>query len=324
MTSMTDDLPKPRWYRLTPDRLMVGMLALEGFLIASEHFQWFAFNRHKGWTSLIAVAAVGSALVLMLLWFILAVALRRRFQFGIRSLLVLTAAVAVPCYWIAVGMKRAAEQREAVAELRKVEAFVTYDWQYDPDFKGVPGAQPAEPDWLRRLLDDDYFAIVLTVVNWNPVHDFTDADLKCLDGFRDLKQLALSSSSVTDEGLTHLSNMANLRFLSLGGGTRITDAGLIYLNGSTKLETLSLTYTQLTDKGLEHLKVFTHLRWLKLEYSQVTDDGLEQLKGLRELEVVSVGSANLTDAGVKKLHQALPNCKIYWTIDRRDSWSKGS
>jgi hypothetical protein len=103
---MTDDLPKPRWYRLTPDRLIVGLLASEGFLLASEHYQWFAFNRHKGWTSLIAVAAVAAAIVLMFLWFLAAVVLRRHFQFGVRLLLVLTLAVAVPCSWIAVGMKQ--------------------------------------------------------------------------------------------------------------------------------------------------------------------------------------------------------------------------
>ena len=58
-----------RWFRLTPDRVLVAFLALEGFLLFSEHFGWFAFNRHKGYTVLIAVASVGAAILLMLLWF---------------------------------------------------------------------------------------------------------------------------------------------------------------------------------------------------------------------------------------------------------------
>ncbi|MGD0899850.1 MAG: hypothetical protein ABR915_18615 [Thermoguttaceae bacterium] len=33
-----------RWYRLTPDRLIVGLLALEGFLFLSERFRWFGFT----------------------------------------------------------------------------------------------------------------------------------------------------------------------------------------------------------------------------------------------------------------------------------------
>ena len=53
------DAPKPRWYRLTPDRLVLLLLAVEGLLWLSERFCWFPFNQHKGWTVLIAVASVG-------------------------------------------------------------------------------------------------------------------------------------------------------------------------------------------------------------------------------------------------------------------------
>ena len=45
---MTDPTAKPRWYRLTPDRCVLGLLALEGFLLLSAWFRWFPFNQHKG------------------------------------------------------------------------------------------------------------------------------------------------------------------------------------------------------------------------------------------------------------------------------------
>ena len=61
-----------RWYRLTPDRVVLGLLAVEGVLLLSEWFGWFAFNRHKGYTVLIAVAAVAGAMLLVLLWFLAA------------------------------------------------------------------------------------------------------------------------------------------------------------------------------------------------------------------------------------------------------------
>ena len=41
---MIDPTPPPRWYRLTPYRVAVGLLALEGFLFLSERF---AFNQHR-------------------------------------------------------------------------------------------------------------------------------------------------------------------------------------------------------------------------------------------------------------------------------------
>ena len=92
---------KPRWYHLTPGRIVVGLLLVEGFLWLSERFRWFAFNEHRGWTVLIAAAAVGAALLAMLLWFAAAVVFHRRFQFSILSLMVLTVVVAVLCGWLA-------------------------------------------------------------------------------------------------------------------------------------------------------------------------------------------------------------------------------
>ena len=108
---MTSPTIKPRWFVPTPGRLLRLLLAVEGFLVLSERFQWFAFNQHKGWTVLIAVASVGVFLLLMLLWFLAALVFRWRFQFSILSLFVLTVAVALPCSWLATEMKAAREQR---------------------------------------------------------------------------------------------------------------------------------------------------------------------------------------------------------------------
>ena len=100
--------PSPRWFHPTPARLLVVLLVTETVLLMSE--RWLP----KGWTVLTAIAAVGVTMTLMLLWWVLALRFRWRFQFSIRSLLVLTVAVAIPCSWLAVEMKRAREQREAV------------------------------------------------------------------------------------------------------------------------------------------------------------------------------------------------------------------
>ena len=103
-----------RWYRLTPGRCVVALLALEGFLLLSAWFRWFSFNQHKGWTVLICLATVGAALVLMFLWFLAALIFRLRFQFSLLALLLLVVVVAVPCSWLATEMKAAREQKAAV------------------------------------------------------------------------------------------------------------------------------------------------------------------------------------------------------------------
>ena len=61
--------PSLRWFHLTPGRVVVGLLVIEGLLWLSERFQWFPFNGHKGWTVLIGMAAIVVAMFLMLLGF---------------------------------------------------------------------------------------------------------------------------------------------------------------------------------------------------------------------------------------------------------------
>jgi hypothetical protein len=118
---------KRRWLTPTPGWLVLGSLVVTGLLYLSDRFKWFAFNQHKGWTVLIAVASVVAVLAVMLLWWIAALVFRWRFQFSVRSLLVLAIAVAVPCSWLAVEVKIAKEQRETVNEIKKRGGKVAYD-----------------------------------------------------------------------------------------------------------------------------------------------------------------------------------------------------
>ena len=67
---------------------------------------------------------------------------------------------------------------------------------------------------------------------------------------------------------------------------------------------------RVTDDGLRYLKGLTRLKSLELGGSKVTDAGLERLEGLTQLQELDLTGTKVTDAGVKKLQQALPNCKI--------------
>ena len=76
---------KPHWPYPTPDRLVVVLLVLECLLWLSNWLGWW----HKGYAVLvtIAVAGFGVFLLLILLWFVVALIFRRRFQFSLRTLL---------------------------------------------------------------------------------------------------------------------------------------------------------------------------------------------------------------------------------------------
>jgi hypothetical protein len=95
---------------LTPDRVVLLLLVVECLLWVSNWLGWPAW--HKGYAVLTCVAVVGMAIVAMGSSFFAALLFRWRFQFSIRSLLVMVVAVAIPCNWLAVEAK---EEREAIA-----------------------------------------------------------------------------------------------------------------------------------------------------------------------------------------------------------------
>ena len=247
---------KPRWYRLTPDRLLIALLPIEGFLFLSERFRWFAFNEHKGWTVLIAVAVVCLAVVLLMLWFGVSLVLRRRFQFSIRSLLLFVVVVAVVCSWFTVKVQQARGQREVVEAFEKV-GFVMYDYEVaELDANGRRPPAPGPP-WLRNLVGVDFLSDVV----------------------------ALRYKRATDAGLVHLKGLTSLQELVLDN-TQVTDAGLVHLEGLTGLRHLDLTNTEVTDAGLVHLKGLTNVQWLFLYRTQVTEAGVQDLqKALPNCEI---------------------------------------
>jgi hypothetical protein len=236
--------PKPRWYRLTPDRCVLGLLAVEGFLLLSE---WFHLV-HKGWTVLIAIAVVAAVLLLMLLWFLAALLLRLRFQYSLSSLLLLTVVVAILCSWLATETMWARAQRAAVEALRAAGGTVEYDFEVLPNNRR---ALPPSPVWLRKMFGIDFFA--------------------------DVRSVDLAHSEITDTRLASLQALRGLQTLWLPS-TAITDAGLVHLEGLSELESLDLYHTQITDAGLVHLQALHRLEWLWLYGTKVSKQGVHRLQ----------------------------------------------
>ncbi len=124
--------PHSRWYRLTPDRLILVLLAVEGLLWLSERLGWPVW--HKGYAVLTAVATVGVAFLAMLLWFAASLIFHWRFQFSLRSLLVLAVVIALPGSWMAAEIRQAnlPPQFQRLVPLHK------------------PLGKPNPNDWLAR------------------------------------------------------------------------------------------------------------------------------------------------------------------------------
>jgi len=191
-----------------------------GLLLVVECLLWLS-NRldlphwHKGNPVLAAVVSVVAVIFAMLLWLLVALVFRLRFQFSIRTMLILTLAVALPFSWLAVEMKAAREQKEAVAAIVSGGGHFSYDWQVDTAFAFLPNAQPKCPSWLRRSLGNDFFGEVVYVNFIGGLSQFTEARQGRLRCLTQIKKLMLFSNSgeATDADLKCLAGLPQLREL---------------------------------------------------------------------------------------------------------------
>jgi len=231
------------------------LLAVEGLLLLFEQFQWLGFNERKGWTVLIAVVAVCLAAIVMLLWLAASLLFRWRFQFSLRSLVVLVVTVAISCCWLAVKMREAERQRQAAKAIREAHGYVGYDYR---NYGTGPSARKygrLAPAWLIGLFGVDFFSDVRCVSLCGAGNDVSGGIsnvMPKLRGLTEIKSLILSN-------------------------TQVTDGDTVHLTGLTKLEDLNLTATQITDVGLENLTRMKRLYLLSLDYTNVTAQGVERL-----------------------------------------------
>jgi hypothetical protein len=117
--------------------------------------------------------------------------------------------------------------------------------------------------------------------------------------------LYLDSSRLTDEGVSSLRRLGNLRSLRLSGGG-VTDAGLAHVAELGRLERLYLLNNErITDAGLVHLGQMSRLKELTSSGSKVTNQGLLHLKGLENLEKLLIEPLLANVEQVPELHDAL-------------------
>ena len=238
---------------------------------------------------------------------------RRFFRYSLRTLFIV---VTVFCVWMGIISKQAREQGLAVEAIQELGGEVVYEHE-------STSSDPPGPEWLRRLIGDEYFFSVhgVDLKGWRVNTDslpaisisrliieglgigrgpITDAGLVNLQALTKLKVLDLSGTQITDTGLKHLKGLTNLEELYIGG-PEITDAGLEHLKGLTKMQMLAVITNNITDAGLEHLRGMTRLHSLGLSSTQITDAGLEHMKGLTRLSFLGLSSTKVTDAGLVHL-----------------------
>ena len=222
--------------------------------------------------------------------------------------------------------------------------MAVYDYEMvNGDYE--PKRHPSEPKWLIRVSGIDFFHNVEYVIlaqadldssenalspnrPLNPVfakladlpglrklklEGTTDAEIGRLRGLTGLEELYIDEAAgLSDAGVQPLSNLKNLKVLSLEG--RITDKGLSHLSELRNLEQLYLLCGNssddskskpITGEGLKYLRGMTKLRWLVIASDGIGDEGLSHLKALDKLESLTLLDSHVTDAGFERSRKSL-------------------
>jgi hypothetical protein len=131
-----------------------------------------------------------------------------------------------------------------------------------------------------------------------------DQELTCLRGLTKLRELCLFHCwKITDAGLLHLQGLNGLQSVLIEGST-IGDSGLAHLQVLSDLWDLHLTNTQVTSAGLSILLNFPALRNCSLWYTDLIGDaGLAHLGRLTKLEQLSLTGTKISDAGLSHLRK---------------------
>jgi hypothetical protein len=231
--------------------------------------------------------------------------LRRFLRVSVRGLIVVVLVIGAWLGWV---VHQAHVQRDAVAAIRYTGGSVHYDWQWS-NGRSTPQGKPWAPQGLVDLIGVDYFGHITGVAFGPSATDATFAQVGRLTRVEILSGISGISSSVSDAGLVHLDGLTKLSVLGLCG-TQVTDAGLAHLKGFTQLSRLDLSTTHVSDAGMAHLKDLANLTGLDLRGTKVADAGLVHLKGLTNLSVLVLNSTQVSDTGVNELKQALPRLNI--------------
>ncbi|MFO0937146.1 MAG: hypothetical protein U0798_11600 [Gemmataceae bacterium] len=112
-----------------------------------------------------------------------------------------------------------------------------------------------------------------------------------LKKYEHLEELLLENTNITDDNLKQISEMTNLKYLSIDSTMTITAAGLAHLKSLKKLESLKLTNCSLLREGVwEALAPLSQLKHLELRYQfQGKPAGMEKISELKNLVSLKLG-----------------------------------
>ena len=123
------------------------------------------------------------------------------------------------------------------------------------------------------------------------------AGLRECGSLENLRELKLSQTDLTDDGVAELRGLKHLVTLDLSVNP-ITDRALHELGPLERLTSLNLSATAITDGGLKALRRLKDLTELQLDYTDIDGSGLKDLGEVDKLAKLNLDGTKLSDAGI--------------------------
>lgn len=166
------------------------------------------------------------------------------------------------------------------------------------------------PQLFDGLSPDD-----LDGINFQNVPTLDDDVLKHVAKLKNLRDLNLTSTNITDAGLSYLLSLPKLENLQLSS-TYISGDGISSLRNLKSLSQLMLNYLDLDERALDYLRSGPPLAILELKNTGLDDDDLKALSNLKSLALLRLQSnRGIKGEGLKYL---VSDPELY-SIDLRDT-----
>jgi hypothetical protein len=283
-----------------PDHAARLMLCVVILLALFEYFEWFGLGYRKGWAVLVTAASASFVLVLLTSWFLICLALGRRFSYSLRSLFIACIAVGIICHWLTAELRAARQQREIVADLRTAGFMMRYPSTLEGEWFFDRYTTEAALPWPASLLGVDFFEDVLEVDTQGLLERFgaiKAEKLPAIGRLPRLKRLSLTfdmeieGSCIRQEGMVHVSDedlafvgrLQGLEKIQISSGKNLTDASLKHLGGLSQLEDVDISCCRgISDDGFKSLARLPIAK-IRLLGTGVTGSGLQHLQHPQEL-----------------------------------------
>lgn len=216
-----------------------------------------------------------------------------RFQFSIRTLGIVVLFVSLTIAAYLMFSRESSRQQGAIELLASNGAALTLNADVKPKFGELLG--------FKYPFDRVDSIIGMGRSDWGMISrwECDDGDLDGLREFKNLRELRITGSGITNAGLRTIGSLVQIRELEVCG-TSVTDAGISALGPLADLEHLDLSGNRIGDEAMNVVSGLSTISSLELTETEVTELGIAKLVDLSKLRRLIIGDLAIRDGAFRR------------------------